>query len=183
MGQAKIFNCILFSWGFDIISHLPRLKYWPYGVLTSWWKILTHSPNTLNSAKVRQKKWNPYSLFWIQWNGLKTISRYYPFNRYLRHYLFVVLSPYVAKRVASGVRMNKSIPLSGTLRRPASGLRRPDPSAWPWQHRAGPCHAPEKSGTICLILQDWKQRRLPPNKLLPQSYDIEWKRMRQLVLQ
>ncbi len=55
-GQAKNFNCILFSWGSDIISRLPRLKYWPYGVLISCWKIFAHSPITLNKAKVREKK-------------------------------------------------------------------------------------------------------------------------------
>jgi hypothetical protein len=40
-----------------------------------------HSPNTLNEAKVHQKKCNPYSLFWLRWNGQKTISRNCPFKR------------------------------------------------------------------------------------------------------
>ncbi len=34
VGQAKIFNCILFSWGSYIICSHPWLKYWPYGVLS-----------------------------------------------------------------------------------------------------------------------------------------------------
>jgi hypothetical protein len=39
----------------DIMSDLPWLKYWPYGVLISCWKILAHSPHPLNAAKVRPK--------------------------------------------------------------------------------------------------------------------------------
>ncbi len=41
------------------------LKYWPYTVLISNWKILAHSPNTLKEAKVWQKSKifkNPYPI-------------------------------------------------------------------------------------------------------------------------
>ncbi len=55
VGVAKNFNLILFSWDSYIISRLPWLKNRPYGVLTSCWKILAHSPNTLNAAKVQPK--------------------------------------------------------------------------------------------------------------------------------
>ncbi len=37
--QAKNFNLILFSQGSDIRCHLTWLKYWPYKVLISCWKI------------------------------------------------------------------------------------------------------------------------------------------------
>ncbi len=81
--QAKYFNCILLFYGSNIRSHLTWLKYRPYKVLISNWKILAHSPNTLKEAKVRQKSkknLNPYPISWIQWYGQKTISRYCPFN-------------------------------------------------------------------------------------------------------
>jgi hypothetical protein len=68
--QMKKFNCILLSWGSNTIPHLPWLKYCLYGVLTSCWKNLAHSPNTLNAAKVQPNKRN--------WS--KTISRYCPFK-------------------------------------------------------------------------------------------------------
>ncbi len=52
--QAKNLNCILLSYGSDRRRHLTWLKYWPYKVIISGWKILAHSPNTLKEAKVRQ---------------------------------------------------------------------------------------------------------------------------------
>jgi hypothetical protein len=63
--QAKNFHCILFSWGSDIRCHLTWLKYWPHKVLISCCKILAHSPNTLNAAKVRQNQKNVKSLSYI----------------------------------------------------------------------------------------------------------------------
>ncbi len=53
--QANNFNCILCSYGSDIRCHLTWLKYWPFKVLISSWKISAHSPNTLKETKIRQK--------------------------------------------------------------------------------------------------------------------------------
>jgi hypothetical protein len=55
-----------------MICCLTWLKYLPYKVLLSRWKIFTQSPYMLNEAKVRPKNWNPYSIFWIRWHGQKT---------------------------------------------------------------------------------------------------------------
>ncbi len=72
----------MFSWGSNIFSCLPWLKYWPYGVLISCWK----SWRTLRIRSMQpkfdqnKKKVNTYSLSWMLWNGQKTISRYCPFN-------------------------------------------------------------------------------------------------------
>ncbi len=53
--RRKILLYFVLLGGYNIISRLPWLEYWLYEVLISCWKILAHSPNTLNAAKVRPK--------------------------------------------------------------------------------------------------------------------------------
>ncbi len=80
VGEAKNFICILFSCGSDILFRLPWLKYWPYGVLISWWKNLGALSEYANCSKnfdQNKKIWNPYSLSWIRWKGKKIISRFW----------------------------------------------------------------------------------------------------------
>jgi hypothetical protein len=70
LGQAKNFNCILFSWGSDIQdSDIPspmveKSTLWgPHKLL----KILANSPNTLMQPTLDQKRKRKfYSLSWIR---------------------------------------------------------------------------------------------------------------------
>ncbi len=86
-GTGENFNCILFSWGFDICN-IPSLMVeiltlWsPHKLLKNLGALSEYAKCSQSSTKIikKQKNWNPYSPSWRQWNGQKTISRYRSFK-------------------------------------------------------------------------------------------------------